>query len=70
MIFDPTGNVYKITGATGTLIAAFGGKDNGIIGHGSPRRNFNNNKPGVAAAFAALDLQSEPIPGHHCPTRN
>jgi len=49
----------------GYPIAAFGGKKDimGIIGHGVAQGGtFNNNKPGVAAAYATLDLlQNQPI---------
>jgi glutamate-1-semialdehyde 2,1-aminomutase len=51
--------------ANGYPLAAFGGKAEimGIIGHGVAQGGtFNNNKPGVAAAWATLDLiQKQPI---------
>jgi len=49
----------------GYPVAAFGGKKEimSIIGHGVAQGGtFNNNKPGVAAAYATLDLlQNQPI---------
>jgi glutamate-1-semialdehyde 2,1-aminomutase len=51
--------------ANGYPLAAFGGRQEimSIIGHGVAQGGtFNNNKPGVAAAWATLDLlQKEPI---------
>ena len=56
---------YAKSLANGYPLAAFGGKREimEIIGRGvSQGGTFNNNKPGVAAAFATLDLiQKQPI---------
>jgi glutamate-1-semialdehyde 2,1-aminomutase len=56
---------YAKSLANGYPLAAFGGKKEimSIIGHGVAQGGtFNNNKPGVAAAYATLSLlQSQPI---------
>jgi glutamate-1-semialdehyde 2,1-aminomutase len=56
---------YAKSLGNGYPIAAFGGKQEimGIIGHGVAQGGtFNNNKPGVAAAFATLSiLESQPV---------
>lgn len=56
---------YAKSLANGYPLAAFGGSREimSIVGHGVAQGGtFNNNKPGVAAAYATLDLlQSQPI---------
>ncbi len=62
---DPDLSTYAKALGNGYPIAAFGGKRSimEIIGHGVAQGGtFNNNKPGVAAAYATLSiLQSQPI---------
>jgi glutamate-1-semialdehyde 2,1-aminomutase len=62
---DPDLATYAKALGNGYPIAAFGGKRSimEIIGHGVAQGGtFNNNKPGVAAAYATLSiLQSQPI---------
>ncbi len=62
---DPDMSTYAKALGNGYPIAAFGGKRPimEIIGHGVAQGGtFNNNKPGVAAAFATLMiLQTQPI---------
>jgi glutamate-1-semialdehyde 2,1-aminomutase len=61
----PDLTTYAKALGNGYPIAAFGGKKEimSIIGHGVAQGGtFNNNKPGIAAAFATLNLlNSEPV---------